>query len=221
VIKPSAQAVADMGNFLMTRQWFVDPNDPFRRSPSVISYDREADRAVTQDSRVWIAGLGDEGGSGSWLAAAMKQFGQPKKEELAKYEQFIDSVLWGGLQYKDGPNKYGVRKSLFYYSPQDVPGFEYDKSLNWSTWTSWKKSEAESVGRAYNYPHVVAAYWSLYRLSRNHVGLVTGHRWDWYLDQAYQTARFLTERDDRGRYKVGYVNTGLMGGIYSFCCCKT
>ena len=171
VIKPSAQAVADLGNFLFTRQWFVDPNDPFHRSPSVMSYDREANQIVTQDSRVWIAGLGDEGGSGSWLAAAMKQFGQPRKEEIAKYEQFIDRVLWGGLQYKEGPNKYGVRKSLFYYSPQDVPAFKYDPTLNWTTWTSWKKTDAESIGRGYNYPHVIAAYWSMYRLARNHPGL--------------------------------------------------
>jgi len=212
VTKPSAQAVADMGNFLMTKQWFVDPNDPFHRSPSVMSYDREADKIVSQDSRVWIAGLGDEGGSGSWLAAAMKQFGQPKKEEIAKYEQFIDNVLWGGLQYKDGPNKYGVRKSLFFYSPQDVPGFQYDPSLNWTTWTSWKKADAETIGRGYNYPHVVAAYWSLYRLARNHTGLVTNHPWDWYLDQAYQTTKFMFSRNDNGRRRVGYVELGLMEG---------
>ncbi len=212
VIKPAAQAVADMGNFLMTRQWYVDPNDPFKRSPSVMSYDREANKIVSQDSRVWIAGLGDEGGSGSWLAAAMKQFGQPKKEEIAKYEQFIDNVLWGGLQYKDGPNKYGVRKSLFFYSPTDVPGFQYDSSLNWTTWTSWKKSDAESIGRGYNYPHVVAAYWSLYRVARNNAGLVTNHPWDWYLDQAYQTTRFMFGRQANGRRRVGYVELGLMEG---------
>jgi hypothetical protein len=114
VTKPASQAVADLGNFLFTRQWFDDPNDPFHRSPSVMSYDRETNKIVTQDSRVWIAGLGDEGGSGSWLAAAMKEFGQPRKEEVAKYEQFVDRVLWGGLQYTDGPNRYGARKSLFY-----------------------------------------------------------------------------------------------------------
>src|SRR5207302_1025813 len=128
---------------------------------------------VTQDTRAWIAGLGDEGGSGSWLAAAMKEFGRPNKEEIAKYEQFIDKVLWGGLQYRDGPNKYGVRKSLFYYAPLEVPGFQYDSSLNWTTWSSWKKSEAESIGRGYNYPQVVAAYWSMYRVARNHAGSVT------------------------------------------------
>jgi hypothetical protein len=212
VIKPAAEAVADLGNFLMTRQWFTDPADPFRRSPSVMSYDREADKLVTQDSRVWIAGLGDEGGSGSWLAAAMKQFGQPKKEELAKYEQFIDGVLWGGLQYKDGPNKYGVRKSLFFYSPQDAPGFTYEPTFNWTTWTSWKKSDAESIGRGYNYPHAVAAYWALYRLARNHTGLVSNHAWDWYLEQAYQTTKFMFGRNAKGDRRVGYVDLGLMEG---------
>ena len=212
VIKPSTQTVADMGNFLFTRQWFDDPNDPFQRSPSVMSYDREANQIVTQDSRVWIAGLGDEGGSGSWLAAAMKQFGQPRKEEIAKYEQFIDRVLWGRLQYKEGPNRYGVRKSLFYYAPQDLPEFKYDPALNWSTWTSWKKVDAESIGRGYNYPHVVAAYWSMYRLARNHPGLVTNQSWDWYLDQAYETAKFMFGRQANGRRRVGYVELGLMEG---------
>lgn len=212
VIKPAAQAVADLGNFLMTRQWFTDPDDPFRRSPSVISYDRAADRQVTQDSRVWIAGLGDEGGSGSWLAAALKQFGQPQKDEIAKYEQFVDGVLWGGIQYKDGPNKYGVRKSLFFYAPPEVPGFVYDPSLDWRSWTSWNKTASEDIGRGYNYPHVVAAYWSLYQVARNHPGLVTHHPWDWYLEQAYQTTRFMFSRDANGRRRVGYVELGLMEG---------
>lgn len=212
VIKPEAQTVADLGNFLTTKQWFVDPNDPFHRSPSVMSYDRETNKIVLQDSRAWIAGLGDEGGSGSWLAAAMKEFGQPSREEIAKYEQFIDKVLWGGIQYNDGPNKYGVRKSLFFYSPTDVPGFQYDPSLNWTTWTSWNMKASEDIGRGYNYPHVVAAYWSLYRVARNHTNLVTNHPWDWYLEQAYQTTKFMFGRNPNGRRRVGYVELGLMEG---------
>jgi len=212
ITKPASEAVADLGHFLFTKQWFVDDNDPFHRSPSVMSYNRAADKLVTQDSRVWIAGLGDEGGSGSWLAAAMKEFGQPNPEELAKYEQFVDKVLWGGIQYKEGPRTYGVRKSLFYYDPKDRPDFQYNKSLNWGSWTSWNKTASEAIDRAYNYPHVVAAYWSMYRLARNHDGLVINHKWDWYLDHAYQTIKFLTSRNANGRYNVGYLNTGLMEG---------
>jgi hypothetical protein len=212
VIKPAAKAVSDLGHFLTTRQWFVDANDPFHRSPSVMSFDREADKLVTQDSRVWIAGLGDEGGSGSWLAAAMKEFGQPNQEELAKYEQFVDAVLWGGLQYKEGPNKYGVRKSLFYYDPQGLPMFSYDPARNWSSWTSWNKQASEDIGRGFNYPHVVAAYWALYQVTRNHPDMAKNHPWDWYLEQAFQTTKFMFSRNADGNRRVGYVELGLMEG---------
>ncbi len=186
VTKPHAMAVDDLGRFLTTKQWFVDPADPFKRSPSVMTYDREENRIVTQDSRVWIAGLGDEGGS-SWLTGAMKQFGRPEPGELAKYQQFIDGVLWGGLQYASGPLQYAVRKSLFYYEPNELPQGYYRSDFNWTSWTSWKKANTEIVNRSYNYPHVAALHWTMYRLARNHAGLVTNHPWDWYLDKAYRT----------------------------------
>src|ERR1022692_1199213 len=192
VIKPAAQAVSDMGRFLTTRQWFVDANDPFHRAPSAVTYDRESNHIVLQDSRVWIAGLSDEGGAGSWLAAMMKELVQPDKEELDKLQQFVDGVLWGGLQSKDGPHPYGVRKSLFYYQPDQLPPNYYDSSFDWKTWTSWNKQASEAVDRSYDYPHVAAAYWVLYRLARNHQGLVTNHPWDWYLNHAYETSLAMT-----------------------------
>ncbi len=207
VIKPAAQAVADLGNFLFTRQWYVDPNDPFHRSPSVMTYDRANNRIVLQDARAWIAGLGDEGGSGSWLAAAMKEFGQPNKDEIAKFEQFIDGVLWGNLQYSEGPRQYGVKKSLFYHDPAALPDFPYDSRINWGSWTSWNKTASEAVNRAYNYPHVVAAYWAMYRVARNYPGLVTKHPWDWYLNQAFQTANYLGTHSN-----IGNSRDGLMDG---------
>jgi hypothetical protein len=206
VIKPAAQTVADFGHFLTTKQWFADPNDPFHRSPSVMTYDRDLNQIVMQDSRAWIAGLGDEGGAGSWLAAAMKEFGQPDKEELDKYQQFIDEVLWGKLQYKDGPNAYGVRKSLFYYQPDELPAGYYRSDLNWKSWTSWNKKASEAVDRSYDYPHVAAAYWVLYRLARNNQGLVTNHPWDWYLKQAYETSLAMP------KYAEGLAEFGQMEG---------
>jgi len=188
VTKPEEQTVADMGHFLTTRQWFTDTSDPFHRAPSIMSYDRDTNKIVMQDSRVWIAGLSDEGGSGSWLATIMKQYVQPDKEELAKFEQFVDGVLWGRLQYNEGEKQFGVRKSLFYYQPDQFPSDFYSTELNWTSWTSWNKVQAEHVDRSFNYPHVVAAYWVLYRLARNYDGLVTAHPWNWYLNNAYETS---------------------------------
>jgi hypothetical protein len=209
--KSAENVVSDLGNFLFTKQWFENPNDPFGRSPSIISYDREAEKQVEQDNRAWIAGLGDEAGSGSWLAAGMKEFVQPDAAEIAKFERFIDEVLWGKLQYNGGENKYGVRKSLFYYDPT-LPNYDYKKDFNWTTWASWKKDQAESVGRGYNYPHVVAAYWAMYRVARNNENLVKKHAWDWYLNQAFETAKFAFSRKADGKYRVDYVELGLMEG---------
>ena len=188
VTEPEQKVAHALGHFAFTQQWFGDPGDPFHRAPSVMSYDRTLNQIVRQDSRVWIAGLGDEAGSGSWLAAAMKEFAQPDKQEIAQLETFVDQVMWGGLQYNDGPRKFGVRKSLFYYQPDQIPAGTYDAKLDWHSWTSWNKEASEDVGRSYNYPHVVALYWALYRVARNYQGLVTHHDWQWYLDQAYETS---------------------------------
>ncbi|MGA2542693.1 MAG: DUF5695 domain-containing protein [Verrucomicrobiota bacterium] len=209
VIKPEAQALADMGHFLFTKDWYTDTNDPFHRAPSVMTYDRGHDRIVLQDSLTWKAGLQDEGGSGGWVSACMKEFGEPDKAEVEKEEQFIDGVLWGGIQYKDGPRKYTVVNSMFYYQPDEITNY-YTNRFSTTDWTKWNKQRALTGGqdrpRAYNYPHVVAAYWSLYRLARNHPGLVTHRPWDWYLDQAYQTVYSLTHGP------VGYLDVGLMEG---------
>ena len=111
VTKPGQQAVTDMGNFLTTKAWYTDESDPFHRAPSPMTYDRANNRIVLQDTRAWVAGLSDEGGTGSWLAAMMKEFGQPNKAEIDKLSQFVDKVIWGNLQYSEGPRMYGVRRA--------------------------------------------------------------------------------------------------------------
>lgn len=194
VIKAERQVMADLGEFLTTEQWFEDSDDPFNRSPSVISYDYGENEQITEETRAWIAGLSDEGGAGSWLAAIMKQLVQPDREEVAKLERFVDETVWGGIQYSEGERKFGVRKSTFYYAPDEMPEGTYSDSVEYGGWTSWDPEEARSVGRSYNYPHVAAAYWVLYRLARNHDGFVTAHPWEWYLRRAQKTGEAMAEQ---------------------------
>jgi hypothetical protein len=186
ITKPLEQAVADLGRFSTTRQWFDDKSDPFRRGPAVMSYDREANRIVTQDARVWIAGLSDEGGAGAWVAAMMKQLDNPVPEEVAKLERMMNETVVGKLQVASGPQAGAVKKSLFYYEPGPHDDY-YDSGLNWKNWTAWTKKQSDDLGRSYNYPHVAAGHWVMYRLARNHTGLVKRHDWRWYLERAYQT----------------------------------
>ncbi|MGK6351940.1 DUF5695 domain-containing protein [Parapedobacter sp. DT-150] len=188
VIKPEADAVDDLGRFLTTAQWYENEDDPFGRSPSVINYDYETKKHLTQESRAWFAGLSDEAGAGSWLAAVMKQVLRPEKAEVEKLSRFVNETLWGGIQYDGGPLQYAVKKSLFYYAPDSMPAGTYSDTINYRGWSAWPKKEANSPGRSYNYPHVTAAHWMMYWLARNYVGLVTDVPWQTSLERAYHTA---------------------------------
>jgi hypothetical protein len=210
VVKPEGEIVRDMGSFLTNEQWYENPDDPFKRHLSVISYDYGTMKQVDQDGRVWVAGLSDEGGAGSWLAAMMKQLIQPDAEELVKMQQFVHKTLWGGIQYSEGNKKYGVRKSMFYYDPANMPEGTYSKDINYGSWAAWNKRDSESTGRSYNYPHVSAAYWVMYQLARNHKDLVTGETWEWYLQQSFHTAIAMVEQAPH------YAQFGQMEGTIFF-----
>jgi len=206
VIKPAAQVVKDMGHFMTTTQWYDNPDDPFGRTPAVMNYNRQKNKIVLEDNRVWHAGLGDEGGTGGYVSAIMKQLGQPDKAELAKLQRFMDECLWGRLQVSTGPEKYGVRKSLLYYEPNEMPAGTYSPEIRYGGWMSWNKKQAYSLGRTFNYPHVASAHWVFYRLARRYDGLITNHPWDWYLERAYETAIAMP------RFGSHYFQFGLMEG---------
>lgn len=194
VIKSEKDVVNDLGNFLTTTQWYENDKDLFGRSPAVISYDYEDKKLVTQEQRVWYAGLSDEAGAASWLAAIMKQVLLPNRTEIAKLKRFVNETLYGRIQHKEGDQKYGVVKSLFYYEPDVMPAGTYEAAINWKTWSAWPKKEADNIGRSYNYPHVAAAHWVMYRLARDYHDLVQEERWNVYLDRAFQTSMAMIEK---------------------------
>lgn len=206
VVKSGPDHLAALGTFLTTESYYTNTSDPFGRAPSVISYDYNVKAPVLQDARAWIAGLSDEGGAGSFLAAAMKQAAQPSADEIAKLEDFVDGVLFKTLQPDDGT--YAVRKSIFYYG---LANYSYSTNIDWSSWESWTKEEAYATDRAYDYVHVAATYWALYRSGRAYPQLLTKHSWDWYLNQSYSTVMSAMSQDASGNWLVGYSTDGLMG----------
>jgi hypothetical protein len=94
-----------------------------------------------------------------------------------------------------------------------MPAGTYDSSVQWNDpttgqvfWGAWNKAHTLEVPRSYNYPHVAALYWAMYRLARNNTGLVSNHPADWYLTQAYKTAVAMTT------IGADYAQYGLMDG---------
>ncbi|KAK3718139.1 hypothetical protein LTR37_005254 [Vermiconidia calcicola] len=180
----SPKALSEFGTFLTTEQWFTNRSDPFGRAPGVITYNRDTNDYVDQDNRTWIAGMSDEGGAGSFLAAGMKQYVWPDADEVAKLEQMVEEVVWGGLQLTSGNETYAVRKSLFFYEPELVPNYEYDPYFNWTVnpGQSWDKEAAYLIDRTYN-----------------------------YLLKAYNTVAFSVSNSSDGTPHTSYWHVGLMG----------
>ncbi|KAJ7018382.1 hypothetical protein C8F04DRAFT_1151781 [Mycena alexandri] len=195
----ATQAISNLGNFLTTEQWFNDPTDPFKRSPSIISYDRSVNAPVRDDNRAWIPGLSDEAGAGSWLAGAMKQFVQPSATEVVKLEQFINLTLWGSVQNLNAT----VKKSVYFFQPALVPTYKYPTNISFGG--TWNQAASFLTDRAYDYVHVTAAYVALYRVARNYPALVSTHTWQWYINQAVLTVQAMMSR------QVGFNTDGLMG----------
>jgi hypothetical protein len=86
-----------------------------------------------------------------------------------------------------------------------VPTYKYPTSIDWDNWWSWKQAASFATDRAYDYVHVAAAYWALYRVARNYPALVKTQTWQWYLNQAATTVTTMTNGG------VQYANSGLMG----------
>lgn len=184
--KPLAQVMADLGRFSTRQQWYEGKGDPFGRSPAILTYDKEAGKIVDVEPRVWIAGMSDEGGGGSWVAATLKQLDNPDPAEVARIEQLVNETVLGDLQVADGPQAGAVKKSLFYYDPARFPDL-YKNPEQWRSWTSWDKKGAGDLGRSFNYPHVALGHWVLYRTARNHPGMVKQHDAAFYLRWAWRT----------------------------------
>ncbi|EHA23518.1 hypothetical protein ASPNIDRAFT_173481, partial [Aspergillus niger ATCC 1015] len=192
-----------------TNQWYTDTSDPFGRAPSIITHDRSVNGPVLQDNRVWIAGLSDEGGAGSFVVAAMKQTIQPVASEVTKLEQFVNETVWSRLQITNGSTEYGVRKSLFFYDPDVMPDYNYDPDIYWAG--SWDKEAAYLIDRAYDYVHVSCLYWGLYRAGRIAPSVLTLRPPKWYLLQACKTVLFTFGSQPDGSQNTYYGDLGLMG----------
>ena len=205
VAHSAPQALDELGTFAVTNQVFNDTTDPFHRAPSIISYDHSTGSQVLQDNRAWIAGLSDEGGAGSFLATSMKQVSNPVPAEVSILEEFVNQTAFAYLQLPSGPLQFAVRKSLFFYEPDLVPGYVYNDSINWAG--TWDRNASYLVNRAYDYVHVSALYWALYNAEVMSPGILQYQSADWYLNMSYNTIGYALDEDD----DVGYANLGLMG----------
>ncbi len=196
VTPPETVQVSRYGSFMASHQWYDDPSDPFHRTDSFLGYDRATKSMVLQRFNSWFVGLSDEIGAGPSVGMAMKNANRPNVHEVHLLDLYVSRCLWGHLQNKN----YSVRASLFYYQPNLLPNYHYTVT------EGWDKARSETTWRSFNYPHVAAVYWAMYRIARTHPDLKLIHNWSWYLYHAYRTGMAIKQ------FAPGYAQFGLMVG---------
>ncbi|KAL6747570.1 hypothetical protein V8C86DRAFT_2906417 [Haematococcus lacustris] len=191
-------------------------SDPWGRAPAFMGYDSSSRRRLEWEARVFMAGLSDEAGAAQPLAVAAKQLGAPSLDQVSKLEDYVHLTLYtpaGGdpkLHLQDH-DTHAIRASLFFNSSlpqyqQAMPDFIASCNAQRPFWlVCWDEQRASETWRAYNYPHVAAVYWSLYRLARI-ANLTTRAAWPFYLQQAVQTFKAMWQ------FGKGYGRWGLMVG---------
>ena len=236
--QPAKKLIATFGEHGATKTWLpAGTADPWHRDGAFFGWDAVAGARATQERRVYMSGLSDEAGAGAGLAMAVKQLGAPSATEVGLLEQYVRHTLYQGEHPERGhflqaSADDSVRLSLLYWTdamsdPSSAigkavtaaaPGLAsvcrrcWPKSCSWMD--CWSEEHSLESWRAYNYPHVTAVYWSLYRLGRYYQPpLIQQQNWSWYLTRAHATAVALWTRggDPWTKKQGGGVGTAQWG----------
>lgn len=160
------------GKFVVDRQFFKDPDDPYHRFHGFLPFDYRIGSTFQDSDEVWEVGDSDEAGFSEPLFLAEKNVHYPSKEEVDALESYVEDCLF---KYIQNPETYEVRASLYWKERYPSSG-----------WGAWTKGRSEATFRSYNYVHPANIYHALYRIGKGY-GLLTRKKAEEYLRMSYHT----------------------------------
>lgn len=160
------------GKFVIERQFYKDPTDPYHRFHCFLPFDYRIGSMFTDSDSVWEVGGSDEAGFSEPLFLAEKNVHYPRKEEVDTLETYVADCLF---KYIQNPETYEVRASLYWKDRYPSSG-----------WGDWTKERSEATFRSYNYVHPANIYHALYRIGKRY-GLLTRKTPQDYLRMSYRT----------------------------------
>ena len=166
------ELIKKRSRFIVERQFYQNPSDPFHRYHMFMPYSAEKESIFTDSDEVWEVGGSDEFGFSEPLFLAWKNVYFPSLEEIDTLETYVGDCLF---KYIQDPQTFEVRASLYW--KQRTPS---------SPWGHWSKERSEQTWRTYNYPHPANIYHALYLIGRRY-GLGTHKKPEEYLRMSYQT----------------------------------
>ena len=172
-VEDIAQLLKARSRFIVERQFYDSPNDPYHRHHAFLPFDYRRRMTFTDSEAVWEVGASDEFGFSEALFLAEKNVPYPSKTEVATLETYVTDCLF---KYIQDPQTYKVRASLY-----------WKKRKPSSSRSAWNEERSKAVLRTYNYAHPANIYHALYRIGKRY-GLVTHRTPLEYLRMSYRTA---------------------------------
>ncbi len=171
-IEDIGQLLRARGKFVVDREFYKDPDDPYHRFHGFLPFDHRIGSTFLDSDEVWEVGGSDESGFSESLFLAEKNVYYPAKEEVDALEAYVEDCLF---KYIQNPQTYEVRASLYWKERYPSSG-----------WGHWTKERSEATFRSYNYVHPANIYHALYRIGKRY-GLVTRKKPEEYLRMSYHT----------------------------------
>lgn len=129
----------------------------------------------------------DDAGESRPAYLAAKEAVYPVQSEVSALDYYITNFVWGGLQCTTNEGTpYGV------YGVPD--------------WHTLRTGNNLSIGRGYDYPHIIVMYYGMYQVAKNHPEITTALSADEYLQRAWGTAMALWSYGGGQATQVGLMN---------------
>ncbi len=171
-IEDIEQLLKARGQFVVDRQFYKNPDDPYHRYHCFLPFDHRIGSIFLDSDEVWEVGGSDESGFSEPLFLSEKNVYLPSREEVDALEAYVADCLF---KYIQNPETYEVRASLYWKDRYPSDG-----------WGAWTKQRSEATFRSYNYVHPANIYYALYRIGKSY-GLLTKKTHDDYLRMSYKT----------------------------------
>lgn len=129
----------------------------------------------------------DDAGESRPAFIATKESVFPVQSEVSALDYYISNFVWGGLQR--------ATNETYSYGIYGVPN-----------WYTLRTNNDLSIGRGYDYPHIIVMYYGMYQVAKYHPEVTTALSATTYLQRAWGTAMALWSYGGGQATQVGLMN---------------
>jgi hypothetical protein len=178
VTEPLAVVIKKRAAFLVSRQQHRDPSKWYNGLFS--EWDMRQQVLRGPDNKDGLADYilaSDDPALSKPVFLAAKNAVYPEAKEVAALEYYLENFVWGKLQM--------TREEKYPYGIYGIDNWKINRESKPADRYGW----TDHVWRAYDYPHMVYLYWSMYQIAKHYPELSHYVDKKEYLERAYGVAR--------------------------------